>query len=159
MGKSHIGNAINESIKNDDLVECQVLPQRERRRPKYLDDYETEINLTKHDNSEYEVDCLYRVSNIPNSYKEAMESFEANEWMDAMKDEMNSLNENNTFDIVELPKGKPVVGGRWVYAVKLGPKNEEKFKARYVAKGYSQIKDINYKETFAPTANLTSIRM
>ena len=41
----------------------------------------------------------------------------------------------------------------------LGPNNEEQFKARYVAKGYSQVHDIDYHETFSPTARVTSIRM
>ena len=51
------------------------------------------------------------------------------------------------------------MGGRWVYAVKQGPNGEEKHKARFVAKGYSQVAEIDYHETFSPTANLTSIRI
>ena len=54
---------------------------------------------------------------------------------------------------------KDEIGGKWVYAIKLGPKDEVKFNARYVAKDCSQIKDINYKDTFAPSANSTSIKM
>ena len=46
-----------------------------------------------------------------------------------------------------------------MYAVKLGPNGEEKYNARFVAKGYSQIPDIDYHETFSPTARLTSVRM
>ena len=49
-------------------------------------------------------------------------------------------------------------GGRWVYNIKLGPNNEEQYKARFVAKGYSQIPDIDYQETFSPTARMASIR-
>ena len=66
---------------------------------------------------------------------------------------------NDTFELTHLPEGRKVVGGRWVYTVKLGPNDEEQFKARYVAKGYSQVLDIHYHETFSPTARVTSIRM
>jgi len=51
------------------------------------------------------------------------------------------------------------VGGKWVFAVKTGPNGEESHKARYVAKGYSQIAEIDYQETFAPTARMSSVRM
>ena len=57
------------------------------------------------------------------------------------------------------PEGRTVVGGRWVNAVKLGPNGEEKYKARSVAKGYSQIPNVDYHETFSPTARITSVRM
>ena len=50
-------------------------------------------------------------------------------------------------------------GGRWVYAIKTGPNGEEKCKARFVAKGYSQVPNVEYHETFSPTAKMTSIRV
>src|SRR6218665_1611122 len=76
-----------------------------------------------------------------------------------MSEEMNSLLNNDTFEICRLPKGRKVIGGRWVYAVKLGPNGDEQYKARYVAKGYSQVQDIDYSETFSPTVRITSVRM
>ena len=50
------------------------------------------------------------------------------------------------------------MGGKWVYAVKTGPSGEESHKARYVVKGYSQIAEVDYQETFAPTARMSSVR-
>ena len=58
---------------------------------------------------------------------------------------------------LSLPEGRTVVGG-WVYAVKLGPNVEEKYKARFVAKGYSQIPNVDYHESCSPTARITSVR-
>ena len=80
-------------------------------------------------------------------------------WQEAMENEMKSLTENNTFTVTQLPEGRTSVGGRWVYSVKLGPDAIEKFKARYVAKGYNQVQGLDYHETFAPTARITSLRM
>ena len=49
-----------------------------------------------------------------------------------------SLVNNETFKVKELPEGKSVIGGKWVYATKLDADGNVKHKARYVAKGYSQ---------------------
>lgn len=65
-----------------------------------------------------------------------------------MKEEMNSLTENDTFTLTPLPRGKQAVGGCWVYAVKESPHGSETCKARYVAKGYGQVEGTDYKETF-----------
>ena len=76
-----------------------------------------------------------------------------------MDDEYQSLKENNTFDIVPLPEGKKLVGGRWVFAIKESSGSEELFKARYVAKGFTQVHGTDYFETFSPTAKMSSIRI
>ena len=52
-----------------------------------------------------------------------------------------------------------MIGGKWVFKVKEGPRNEEQLKARYVAKGYAQVKGVDYKETFSPTPKLITVRM
>ena len=76
-----------------------------------------------------------------------------------MEDKITALNDNDTYDLVTPPKDRQIVGGKWVYAMKNGPNGEETHKARYVAKGYSQIAEIDYQETFAPTVRMSSVRM
>lgn len=76
-----------------------------------------------------------------------------------MDEEMQSLKENNTFTLTSLPEGKKAVRGRWVYVKKNSGDGSEKYKARYVAKGYNKCFGIDCDETFSPTANLTSIRV
>lgn len=76
-----------------------------------------------------------------------------------MEDEITALNDNNTYDLVTPPENRQIVGGKWVFAVKNGPNGEETHKARYVANGYSQIAGIDYQETFAPTARMSSVRI
>ena len=60
---------------------------------------------------------------------------------------------------VPRPQGKKVVGSRWIYKVKYAADGSmEKYKARFVAKGFSQKEGIDYEETFAPVARYSSIR-
>ena len=76
-----------------------------------------------------------------------------------MDEEIESLEENATFTLTTLPEGKDVVGGKWVYAVKMNSDGTDKYEARYVAKGYSQKKGVHYDGTLSPTACMTSIRV
>ena len=133
-------------------------PGRERRPPAYLSDYATTDFEDDDDQVMSSIDYCYKVWAFPQNYKEAVESPDSEYWKDAMKEEINSLKENNTFTLTTLPEGRKLVGGRWVYTVKENPNGSKTYKARYVAKGYSQVKDVDYQETFAPTANFTSVR-
>ena len=76
-----------------------------------------------------------------------------------MKEEIKSLVENEAFTLAILPEGKEAIGGPWVYTTTEGHGGLKTLKARFVAKGYSQLPGIAYKETFAPTANMTSMRV
>ena len=127
-------------------------PTRTRNWPNYFSEQ-------KDDNANYTVDYCYRVANIPQCYKQAIKSSETNKWQKAMQDELDALQDNETFELVPAPIDRQVVGGRWVYAVKICQNGEEAHKARYVVKGYSRIPEIDYQETFAPTARMSSIRI
>ena len=136
-------------------------PTRNREPPAHLSDYVTVVtgnDFEDDDKVMSSIDYCYRVSAFPQNYKEAVESPECEYWKNAMNEEMNSLKENSTFTLTTLPEGRRLVGGRWVYTVKENPDGSKTYKARYVAKGYSQVKDEDYQETFAPTTNFTSIR-
>ena len=143
----------DETALNSDIPVVPIRnPSRTRNQPSYLRDY---VNTVRGES--YGVDYCYKVA--PKTYKEAVKSNESLKWKEAMDEEMGSLEENNTFELVELPPGKNTVGGRWVYAIKPGPDDEDIYKARYVAKGFSQTYGIDYFSTFAPTTRLSTIRM
>lgn len=132
-------------------------PRRDRRAPQYLSEYVTDTQ--SNDQVSISVDFCYRMCDVPQTFKEAMSSPKAEVWAKAMQEEIESLKENDTFTLTTLPEGKHEVGGRWVYAIKSNADQSETYKARYVAKGYNQVMGIDYKETFSPTANLTSVRI
>ena len=63
-------------------------------------------------------DYCCKVDGAPQTYAEAMSSPHATEWRKAMEEEMESLKENDTFDLTTLPVSKNPVGGKWVYTIK-----------------------------------------
>ena len=77
-----------------------------------------------------------------------------------MHDELAALEANHTWDITELPPGKRVSSSKWVYKIKFKPDwTIERFKARFVVRGFNQIKDKYYKHTFSPVAKLPTVRV
>lgn len=113
---------------------------RESKKPSYLDDY---ILLAEVDGEE----LLMLLNDEPWSYSEAKEE---KVWRDACDDEINSIEKNKTWDLVELPNGAKAIGLKWVFKIKRNSDGSiNKFKARLVAKGYIQRHGIDYEEVFA----------
>jgi hypothetical protein len=80
-------------------------------------------------------------------------------WVEAMNQDIDSIDKNKTWDLVDLPRKKKSIGVKWVYKTKLNEKGKiEKHKARLVAKGFSQQLGIDYGETFAPISRLDTVR-
>ena len=93
---------------------------------------------------------------LPKIAKEALKN---ENWKKAMQDEYNSLSETKFWDLVE-DNGAKLVGSRWHFGVKYGPTGEiRRFKATFVAKGYSQVLGKDFHETYSPTTRLSTIRL
>ena len=72
---------------------------------------------------------------------------------------MNALKKNGTWEVVDLPMEKKVVGCKWMFTIKSKADGSvERYKARPVAKGFTQTYGIDYQEIFAPVAKINSIR-
>jgi hypothetical protein len=85
----------------------------------------------------------------------------AEEWREAERAEINSIKiVNDVYTLVPRAKGMNVLGSRWVYNKKFHPDNTvDKWKARWVAKGFKQKLGIDYESVFAPTGRIESVRV
>ncbi|CAI7921798.1 unnamed protein product, partial [Closterium sp. NIES-54] len=75
----------------------------------------------------------------PATLKEALESSDAEEWKKAMESELKSIEENGTWELVELPEGRKAITSKWLFKIKSDADGKiERYKSRLVAKGYQQ---------------------
>ncbi|OWZ09396.1 polyprotein [Phytophthora megakarya] len=96
----------------------------------------------------------------PLNLDEVYESDDQNEWEHAMDDEIRSLLEKGTFEVVPLPPGRSAIKSKWVFKKKtLADGSLDKYKARIVAKGYSQRFGEDYTETFSPVVRHSTLRL
>lgn len=141
----------SEEIDREEEGACggrRVLPRRETRGvvPARLRDYELGLVAVE----QFE----------PATYKEATSCAEKEEWSHAMREELESLMSNNTWELVDPPPGHNVVGCRWVFRKKLNAEGKvERFKARLVAQGYTQKFGSDFTEVFAPVAMQATFRV
>ncbi|KZS13017.1 Uncharacterized protein APZ42_021944 [Daphnia magna] len=96
----------------------------------------------------------------PETYREAINCPEAEFWIEVINEEYNSLIQNNTWTLCQLPCDRKAIEGKWVLKYKPGFKTTSpRYKARFVIKGFSQINGLDYTETYAPVAKTFSFRM
>ena len=100
-------------------------------------------------------------SHEPSTYKEAVTCSECTQWIAVMGDEMESLQKNKTWELVKRLLDRKIITYKWVLKKKEGvsPTEGVKYKARLVARGFSQEKGVDYTEIFSPVVRHTSIRV
>jgi hypothetical protein len=94
----------------------------------------------------------------PKCYEEEMQVDTKRKWEQGMKEEMDSLVNNHTWDLVQFPAGKRALQNKWVYKLKEEDGGEKRCKVRLVVKGFAQKKGIDFDEIFSPVVKMTSIK-
>ncbi|CAI7771949.1 unnamed protein product, partial [Closterium sp. NIES-54] len=95
----------------------------------------------------------------PRSYAEAIEGPYSSQWQAAMDAEMASWKSTGTYVDEVPPPGANIVSGTWIFRVKRPPGSPPAFKARYVARGFSQRQGVDFFQTFTPTPKMTTLRV
>ena len=92
----------------------------------------------------------------PSTFEKAIKH---REQKDAMNEEYQSIMKNGVWEVVPRPQDKYVVTSKWIYKIKHATDgSRDKYKAIFVARGFSQQEGIDYEETFAPTTRYMTIR-
>ncbi|XP_071913959.1 uncharacterized protein [Coffea arabica] len=96
----------------------------------------------------------------PQTYTEAVSSSEGFLWKEAIKSEVDSILQNHTWELVDLPPGCRPLGSKWIFKRKIKPDGSvDKYKARLVIKGYKQQEGLDYFDTYSPVTRINSIRI
>ncbi|PNX85086.1 retrovirus-related Pol polyprotein from transposon TNT 1-94 [Trifolium pratense] len=158
-----------------DSTPASSRPQRLMHAPGYLQDYVCNSSTVSHDpissGTSYPISHFHSFKHLspshkafsvslslstePKTYDEACKS---QDWINAMKTELDALGRNQTWSLVDLPPHIKPIGCKWVYKINHKADDSiERYKAHLVAKGYNQIEGINYFDTFSPVAKLTTV--
>ena len=90
------------------------------------------------------------------SLKEAMSGLHRDKWLDARRNELASLTEIGVCELVSLPVSAAALSGKWI---KRGAQGEvERYKARYVVRGFEQVLGKDFHQTWAPVGHYTTLR-
>ena len=92
-------------------------------------------------------------------WQRTLSSHQKARWKYAMEAEMRSLQNNDVWELVELPNDCKPVGSKWVFKVKTNEDGDvERYKARLVAQGFTQVKGTDYDENFCPVVQMESLQ-
>ena len=95
----------------------------------------------------------------PESFQEVQSHKDKDCWIKVIREEMNFLWKNDTYELTELPKGRKALKNKWVFKLKNDDEKLLKYKARLVVKGFSQKQGIDLDEIFSPIVKMCSIRV
>ena len=96
----------------------------------------------------------------PKTFRQAMKSKQKSEWLKAITYEFNKLHQHGVLSVVDTPKDVNIVTSKWVFKIKRNSDGTIKqFRARLVARGFTQIHGVDFWQTFSPVARMESFRI
>ncbi|GAU36564.1 hypothetical protein TSUD_277700 [Trifolium subterraneum] len=156
----------DESLRDDhsyDVPSETLEPRRSKRARKsrsYGSDFQLYLVEGSKDQIETQYYYCYSIEEDPRTYDEAVKSRDSIFWKEAIDEEIGSIMENNTWVLSDLPPGCKPLGCKWIFKKKMKVDGTiEKFKARLVIQGFRQKEGIDYFDTHAPVARITTIRL
>lgn len=93
------------------------------------------------------------------SLSDAMSGSEKDQWQSAMQQELKSFQENDSWELVDRPSEGTIVKNKWVFKKKYNTEGEVRYRARLVAKGFTQVEGIDFNETFSPVLKYSTFRL
>ncbi|GFV77709.1 retrovirus-related Pol polyprotein from transposon TNT 1-94 [Trichonephila clavipes] len=152
------------AIENDNSIPLQTTSSPRTGRIQIpvleLNDVQNQIPVRRSERLKYKLMSVHLVNNVPNSYFEAENSANWKNWKLAMENELDSLDKHKVGEIVQKPAKSKLIKTKWVYSLKQDDAGKNiKYKARLVAVGFNQIKNIDYSESYSPVVNIESFRL
>ncbi|GBP51685.1 Retrovirus-related Pol polyprotein from transposon TNT 1-94 [Eumeta japonica] len=145
MDETLIKTTVSES--DDSLLSCNnddptYEPSQE------IEDIMSHRNITLRPRNNRRFEANLVELSLPQTYDEALQSPQKYEWSQAIKEELSAHKENNTWNAVPRA-GQRTLTTKWVSTIKKAENNEARYKARLCARGFTQIKDVDYQEIFS----------
>jgi hypothetical protein len=133
---------------------------RIRKAKTFGDDFQLYLVEESRAEINFQYQYCYNIDQDPRTYGEAMASRDVAFWKEAIQDEMDSIMQNKVWKLADLPPGCKPLGCKWIFKRKMKVDGTiDKYKARLVIQGFRQKEGIDYFDTYAPVARISTIRL